>query len=77
MKHRYLRNGTTLKLDEDKYTKCGICLLVCTVNVLSMSATSIAITDPDACIECGARAKTVHLRRLMFVLGQGVPLLFY
>jgi NAD-dependent dihydropyrimidine dehydrogenase PreA subunit len=53
----YLKNVTTLKLDPDKCTGCGMCESVCPHAVFEISAGAAGILDPDACMECGACAK--------------------
>jgi NAD-dependent dihydropyrimidine dehydrogenase PreA subunit len=53
----YLPNVTTLSLDEEKCTGCGLCLLVCPHAVLSMNHEHARIENPDACMECGACAQ--------------------
>lgn len=68
MNFQHLKNVSTLKLDVDKCTGCGLCLTVCPRQVLrknaiaSESATNASnSTNPkvhiaimDNCIECGA-----------------------
>ncbi|MDZ7724877.1 MAG: mercury methylation ferredoxin HgcB [candidate division KSB1 bacterium] len=49
----YLRNVTTLQIDSQRCTACGMCTTVCPRNVLHVEDT-VKIQDPDACIECGA-----------------------
>jgi NAD-dependent dihydropyrimidine dehydrogenase PreA subunit len=53
----YLKNVTTLKLDEEKCVGCGMCLLVCPRAVLSLTNSRVEIVNRDACIECGACAQ--------------------
>jgi len=50
----YLKNVTTLQLDEQKCTGCGMCLEVCPHNVLEMKGKHAQIIERDACMECGA-----------------------
>ena len=57
MRMVYLRNVTTLKVDREKCTPCGACLVVCPHAVLSRVNGKIGITDRDACMECGACAR--------------------
>ncbi len=52
----YLKNVTTLALNEEKCTGCGVCTKVCPHAVLSLSAKKVGIGDRDACMECGACA---------------------
>jgi ferredoxin len=52
----YLRNVTTLALDEAKCVGCGLCQAVCPHGVLVVTAKKAAIDDRNACMECGACA---------------------
>jgi NAD-dependent dihydropyrimidine dehydrogenase PreA subunit len=51
---RYLRNVTTLQLNRNKCTGCGMCLDVCPHEVFALEADKAVIADRDACMECGA-----------------------
>lgn len=57
MKHKYLRNVVTLKLNADKCKGCGMCINVCPHEVFSMNDGKAQIADKDSCMECGACAK--------------------
>lgn len=57
MKFRYLKNVTTLKLDQDNCNGCGMCETVCPQLVFTITSGLCVITDPDACMECGACAR--------------------
>ena len=50
----YLKNVTTLALDEKKCVGCGLCLMVCPHEVFVLSSKKAAIKAKDACMECGA-----------------------
>lgn len=50
----YLKNVTTLEIDETRCTECGLCLEVCPHEVLRMNGRRVQIQDKDACMECGA-----------------------
>jgi len=52
----YLRNVTTLRLDKEKCTGCGICVQVCPHEVLTLRNGEAEIINRDACMECGACA---------------------
>lgn len=52
---KYLRDVVTLKLDADKCTGCGLCVIVCPQAVFEMDEKAV-IVDRDACMECGACA---------------------
>ncbi len=51
---RYLSNVTTLRLDREKCTGCGMCLEVCPHAVFELEGGKARIIDRDACMECGA-----------------------
>ena len=50
----YLKGVSTLQMDENKCTGCGMCIEVCPHHVFKMNGKSALITDRDACMECGA-----------------------
>lgn len=50
----YLKNVTTLKLEAEKCTGCGMCLRVCPHEVFDLKDKRALIKDRDACMECGA-----------------------
>jgi len=55
MKHMlYLKNVTTLKLNPERCTGCGLCLEVCPQEVLCPVHGKIGIRNRDACMECSA-----------------------
>lgn len=54
MTHQYLKNVTTLKLDESKCTGCGTCVDVCPHRVLQLENGKAVIKVKDRCMECGA-----------------------
>jgi ferredoxin len=54
--HRYLKNVTTLSLDPDACTGCGMCMKVCPHAVFRMNNGKAAFACRDACMECGACA---------------------
>ena len=51
---KYLKNVSTLKLDQGKCTGCRMCTNVCPHAVLVMENKKAAIQNLDACMECGA-----------------------
>jgi NAD-dependent dihydropyrimidine dehydrogenase PreA subunit len=57
MKHRYLKNVSTLKLSAEKCIGCGRCTEVCPHAVFSIEENKARIVDIDLCMECGACAK--------------------
>jgi NAD-dependent dihydropyrimidine dehydrogenase PreA subunit len=52
MKHKYLKNVTTLFIDTDKCNGCGTCIEVCPHGVLSVVNGRAEIIDKDSCMEC-------------------------
>ena len=71
MKHRYLKNVTTLAFDPDKCTGCGRCTEVCPHGVFDMSGGKAWIADKDSCMECGACAKNCPAGALEVNAGVG------
>lgn len=53
----YLKDVTTLRVNEEKCIRCGMCLEVCPHSVLSLNGGKVKIKDRDACMECGACAQ--------------------
>ena len=51
---RYLANTATLRISHEKCGGCGMCLEVCPHDVFRLEGRKAAISDPDACMECGA-----------------------
>ena len=54
---RYLPDVTTLTLDTDRCTGCGMCRNVCPHRVFTLEAKRAVLADRDACMECGACAR--------------------
>ncbi len=71
MKHLYLKNVSTLSLDEEKCTGCGLCTSVCPHSVFEIRSSKAVILDKDACIECGACAKNCAFSAIRVVSGVG------
>lgn len=71
MKTEYLRNVSTLKMEVDRCTGCGMCLEVCPHNVFMMKDGKSAIVAKDACMECGACAKNCPVNALEVKPGVG------
>ena len=50
----YIRNGTSLAVDPDNCSGCGICLDVCPHAVLELRERKAVVAARDRCMECGA-----------------------
>ncbi|MBM4352712.1 MAG: 4Fe-4S dicluster domain-containing protein [Deltaproteobacteria bacterium] len=69
---RYLPGVTTLQLDAELCSGCGMCLNVCPHAVLASAGHGkVAITDRDACMECGACARNCSFGALSVQAGVG------
>ncbi|GAI64529.1 unnamed protein product [marine sediment metagenome] len=51
---KYLKNVSTLKLEENRCNGCGMCAVVCPHNVFAIEDKKAVIKDIDLCMECGA-----------------------
>ncbi len=67
----YLKDVVTLKLDEEKCVRCGMCLVVCPHAVLSPNNGRVRIENRDACMECGACAQNCPTQALRVNAGVG------
>lgn len=67
----YLRNVTTLRLDLDTCTGCGMCEQVCPHQVFVIEQRKARIADSDACMECGACALNCPVKALTVSSGVG------
>ena len=56
MRHKYLKNVTTLSFTAQKCTGCGKCTEVCPHGVFDMDRGTARIAQKDLCMECGACA---------------------
>jgi len=56
MRHRYLKDVTTLTLDAAKCIGCGRCEEVCPHGIYDIADGKARISDKDLCMECGACA---------------------
>lgn len=54
MKHKYIRNVVTLKLDQERCKGCSSCIQVCPHRIFVVQDKKAHILDKDSCIECGA-----------------------
>ena len=71
MKHKYLKDVTTLDLIADKCTGCGMCENVCPHNVFQISERKAAVIDKDSCMECGACAMNCPAEAITVNAGTG------
>ncbi len=71
MKHRYLTNVVTLRLDAKRCIACGMCMEVCPHSVFVLAESTVEIRDRDACMECGACARNCPAQALSVRTGVG------
>lgn len=71
MRHKYLKNVTTLKMSTEKCTDCGKCIEVCPHSVMRLSNGRVNIAERDRCMECGACAKNCPVGALEVKPGVG------
>ncbi|MFA6003481.1 MAG: mercury methylation ferredoxin HgcB [Elusimicrobiota bacterium] len=68
---RHLRGVSTLRIDPDKCTGCGMCLQVCPHAVIARDGRKVRAQDLDACMECGACAKNCPAEAIYVRAGVG------
>ena len=76
---RYLSGVSTLKLDEDACTGCGLCAVVCPHGVMALenngdgggNGKKAKIVDLDGCMECGACANNCPTDAVQVTPGVG------
>jgi NAD-dependent dihydropyrimidine dehydrogenase PreA subunit len=71
MKHKYMRNVTTLEFNKDKCKGCGFCVEVCPHRVFVMENGRADIVDKDRCMECGACALNCPFEAITVEVGVG------
>ena len=71
MRHRYLKNVTTLEYNADKCIGCGRCTEVCPHGVFEMDEKKVRITEKDFCMECGACALNCPVKAIEVNAGVG------
>jgi ferredoxin len=69
--HRYLRNVSTLVLDEYRCNGCGVCITVCPHGVLVIDTHKVRILDRDGCMECGACSRNCARQAITVRAGVG------
>ena len=68
---RYLSNVSTLHLDRDACTGCGMCEAVCPHAVFEIEEKKAAVRDHDGCMECGACANNCPVDAISVTPGVG------
>ena len=76
MKHKYLKDVTTLSYDVEKCIGCRICTQVCPHEVFIMNEKKAQIVHRDSCIECGACALNCPVKALAVNPGAGCAAAF-
>jgi len=71
MNLKYLHNVTTLKLDQEKCTGCGLCIQVCPHEVYRIDHGKAKIVDLDSCMECGACSQNCAFNAISVKAGVG------
>ena len=69
--HRYLKDVTTLKYDDEKCVGCGRCTEVCPHGVFYTAERKACISDKDLCMECGACVKNCPAKAIEVNAGVG------
>ncbi|MDY7035487.1 MAG: mercury methylation ferredoxin HgcB [Thermodesulfobacteriota bacterium] len=67
----YLRDVVTLALNQEKCVGCGMCLIVCPHEVLTMKNGHAWIKNRDLCMECGACARNCPAEAVTVQAGVG------
>ena len=71
MRHKYLKDVTTIKLDKDKCIGCRMCTKVCPHAVFIMEDKKSKIIHKDYCMECGACVQNCPANALDVKIGVG------
>ena len=71
MELEYLRNVTTLKLDEELCIGCGLCTEVCPHAVFCIENRKSKIVNKNLCMECGGCARNCPVNALSVRAGVG------
>jgi ferredoxin len=67
----YLKNVTTLELDQSVCIGCGRCLQVCPHQVFTMEGEKALVRVKDDCMECGACALNCPVKAISVDSGVG------
>ncbi len=67
----YLKNVTTLRVNVERCTGCGMCLEVCPHDVLALENRRVHIARRDACMECGACSRNCPVGAVSVDAGVG------
>ncbi len=68
---KYLRDVTSIRIDGEKCTGCGLCLTVCPHQVIALTDGRAAVKDRDACMECGACQRNCPFEAVTVEAGVG------
>jgi len=71
MKHKYLKDVTSLSINIDMCTGCGMCETVCPHGVFEIANNKVATVDKDLCMECGSCAINCPANALTVTPGVG------
>jgi len=71
MKHKYLKNVTTLAFNKKRCLGCGRCTEVCPHRVFDVDGLKARIVDKDSCMECGACAMNCPAKAIEVNAGTG------
>lgn len=71
MKHRYLKDITTLRLSAEACIGCGRCAEVCPHGVFKVDERKARIKDKNLCMECGACATNCPVNAITVDVGVG------
>ena len=71
MRHRYLKNVSTLVYTVQRCIGCGRCTEVCPHGVFDLCENKARIADKDLCMECGACALNCPAKAIAVNAGVG------